>query len=103
MPQNPSGFVGRPKLTGRNRYVITDELVARVHKEWQRRGPLLGGDIADLMWGKNSNRPVSKSAFHESFSQLNRMYKQKYGVELMSTTAYRPEKYSGEKAKRRGR
>ena len=103
MPQNPSGFVERPKATARNRYVITDELVDRVHKEIQLRGPLLGGDIADLMWGKNSNRPVSQSAFHESFSQLNKMYKQKYGVELMSTTAYRPEHYSGEKAKRQER
>jgi hypothetical protein len=102
MPK-PSGLVERPKVTARNRYVITDELLDRVHKEMQRKGLLLGSDIADLMWGKNSNRPVSQSAFHQSFSQLNKMYKQKYGAELMSTTAYRPEHYAGEKAKRRGR
>ena len=102
MPK-PSGLVERPKVTARNRYVITDELLDRVHKEMQRKGHLLGGEIAKLMWGENSNWPVSKSAFHESFSQLDKRYYQKYGVELMSTTGYRPEQYPGEKAKRRGR
>jgi hypothetical protein len=100
--KSEKGFVERPKTTTRNRYVITDELVTRVHEK-MRSGPVLGGDIADLIWGTNSNRPVSKSAFHEAFSQLNKFYTQKYGVGLMSTTAYRPEQYSGEKAKRRGR
>jgi hypothetical protein len=94
MPK-PSGLVERPKATTRNRYVITDELVTRVHEK-MRSGPVLGGDIADLIWGPNSNRPVNKSAFHQAFSQLSKRYEQKYGVGLMSTAAYRPEHYSGE-------
>jgi hypothetical protein len=100
--KSEKGFVERPKTMTRNRYVNTDKLVTEVHEK-TLSGPVLGGDIADLIWGANSNRPVSKSAFHEAFSQLNKLYYQKYGKELMSTTAYRPEHYSGEKAKRRGR
>jgi len=100
MPQNPSGFVERPKVTARNRYVITDELARRVWQKMQS-APVLGGDIANLIWGTNSNRPVSKSAFHESMRQLNKIWKREYGLESMSTVAYRPEQYPGEKDKRR--
>ena len=100
MPK-PSRFVERTKNPARNRYVITDELVIRVHKKMCSGRPVLDGEIADLIWGRNSKRPESRAAFHEALSQLNKRYKQKYGVELISTTARRPEHYSGEKAKRR--
>jgi hypothetical protein len=88
----------------RNRYVINEDLAHRVWRRMQQPGPpLLGGEIADMMWGPNSNRPESKSVFHEAVSQLNKILKREYGVELMSTTAYRLEEYAGEKARRRGR
>jgi hypothetical protein len=99
--KSEKGFVESPKPTARNRYVITDQLVIQVHKKMCSGRPLFDGDIADLIWGPNSKRPESRTAFHEAFSQLNKRYKQKYGVELISTTAHRPERYSGEKAERR--
>jgi hypothetical protein len=98
----PPGIVERYKpKASRNRYVITDDLVHRVWLRMQQPGPPpLGGEIADMIWGKCSDRP---QAVHEAFSQLSKRYEERYGVELMSTTAYRPEQYPGEKAKRRGR
>jgi hypothetical protein len=68
-----------------------------------RGRPYSAARLQTMMWGPNSNRPESKSVFHEAVSQLNKILKREYGVELMSTTAYRLEEYAGEKARRRGR
>jgi hypothetical protein len=92
----------KPKAS-RNRYVLTDQLVEKVLAKLRASAwALPGGDIADLIWGANGNRPLSKSAFHEAMSKLNKLIEQETGREMMSTTGYRLEDYPGEKARRRG-
>jgi hypothetical protein len=85
----------RPKA-----FVITDTLVVRVHQKMQE-GPLLDGEILDMAYG-HGKRPESRSAPAETIRQISKRYEELYGVRLMSTTARRPESYSGELKKRRG-
>jgi hypothetical protein len=95
MRRGPPGIVERYKpKASRNRYVITDQLVDQVWHKMQS-GPVLGGEIAKLIWGVSG--PPSQAAWYEGVSQLSQRYEERYGVALMSTTAYRPEQYSGER------
>jgi hypothetical protein len=91
-------FVSRYKPKPRA-IVFNDWVVDEIWKKAaDKRKPILGGEILDLIYGNSPDKPDNA---HEAVRQLNRVYRQKYGRELMSTTAFRQEGHEDEKYMRR--
>jgi len=84
------------------KFFLADRLVRKLTDTIRSaKAPMLGGAIANLVWGENSKRPEGKATFHETVRQIDKVMRQETGKGLISTTAYREERYEGEKADRR--
>ena len=94
MPQK--FFVSRYKPRPRA-HVFTERVVDDIWKK-ASEGPLLDGQILDMLYGNSPDRPANA---YEAIRQLDKIYIPKYGRGLLSTTAHRAEDYEGEKTKRR--
>ena len=91
--------MSKKSIVERYKPVFTERVADQIWKAASER-PLLGGEILDMIYGNSPDRPDTA---HEAIRQLDKTYYvKKYGRGLMSTTAYRPENYEDEKAKRRG-
>ena len=91
-------FVSRYKPKPRA-YVFTDRVVTDIWNDANKTA-LFDGEILDRIYGNSPDRPDNA---YETIRQLNKIYLQKYGRELLSTTAHRPEKYEDEKKMERRR